>query len=103
MILAGDIGATAIRAKLLKAFEIAEIEVDPAQHRDLLTFVLVGAGPIGVEMAEAVSALKAAGDTNRQLVESRPARAGTGFMNVSTRIHDTALDLPAVASTATNW
>ena len=77
--------ATAIRAKLLKAFEIAEIEVDPTQHRDLLTFVLVGAGPIGVEMAEAVSALKAAGDTNRQLVESRPARAGTGFMNVSTR------------------
>ena len=42
MILAGDIGATAIRAKFLKAFELAEIEVDPAQHRDLLTFVLVG-------------------------------------------------------------
>ena len=34
-----------MRAKLLKAFEIAEIEVDPAQHRDLLTFVLLGAGP----------------------------------------------------------
>ena len=55
MILAGDIGATAIRAKLLKAFEIAEIEVDPAQHQDLLTFVLVGAGPTGVEMAVAVA------------------------------------------------
>jgi len=52
---------------------------------------------------EEVSASQAAGDTDRQLVESRPARAGTGFMNVSTRIHDTALDLPAVASTATNW
>src|SRR4030095_10425900 len=48
------IDAEAIRAKLLKAFEIAEIEVDPAQHRDLLTFVLVGAGPTGVEMAGAV-------------------------------------------------
>ena len=47
--------ATAIRAKLLKAFEIAEIEVDPAQHRDLLTFVLVVAGPTGVEMAGAIA------------------------------------------------
>jgi NADH:ubiquinone reductase (H+-translocating) len=47
--------AEAIRAKLLKAFEIAEIEVDPAQHLDLLTFVLVGAGPTGVEMAGAIA------------------------------------------------
>jgi NADH dehydrogenase len=47
--------AAAIRTKLLKAFEIAEIEVDPAQHRDLLTFVLVGAGPTGVEMAGAIA------------------------------------------------
>jgi NADH:ubiquinone reductase (H+-translocating) len=54
MILAGDIGVTAIRAKLLKAVEIAEDEVDPARHWDLLTFVLVGAGPPGVEMAGAV-------------------------------------------------
>jgi NADH dehydrogenase FAD-containing subunit len=49
------IDAEAIRAKLLKAFEIAEIEVDPTQHRDLLTFVLVGAGPTGVEMAGAIA------------------------------------------------
>jgi NADH dehydrogenase len=47
--------ATAIRAKLLKAFEMAEIEADPAQHRDLLTFILVGAGPTGVEMAGAIA------------------------------------------------
>jgi NADH:quinone reductase (non-electrogenic) len=47
--------AEAIRAKLLNAFEIAEIEVNPAQHRDLLTFVLVGAGPTGVEMAGAIA------------------------------------------------
>jgi NADH:ubiquinone reductase (H+-translocating) len=47
--------AEAIRAKLLKAFEIAEVEVDPTQHRDLLTFVLVGAGPTGVEMAGAIA------------------------------------------------
>ena len=47
--------AQAIRAKLLKAFETAEVEVDPSQHRDLLTFVLVGAGPTGVEMAGAIA------------------------------------------------
>src|SRR5215475_2733951 len=47
--------AEAIRAKLLKAFETAELEVDPSQHRDLLTFVLVGAGPTGVEMVGAIA------------------------------------------------
>ena len=47
--------AAAIRAKLLKALEIAEMEPDPAKHRDLLTFVLVGAGPTGCEMAGAIA------------------------------------------------
>src|SRR6266496_888441 len=42
--------AESVRAKVLKAFEIAEIEEDPAKHQDLLTFVLVGGGPTGVEM-----------------------------------------------------
>jgi NADH dehydrogenase len=47
--------AIAVRDRLLTAFETAEVEVDPAQHRDLLTFVLVGAGPTGVEMAGAMA------------------------------------------------
>jgi NADH:quinone reductase (non-electrogenic) len=47
--------AIAVRDRLLTAFETAEVEVDPAQHRDLLTFVLVGAGPTGVEMAGAIA------------------------------------------------
>ena len=46
--------AVVVRDKLLKAFEVAEVEVDPAKHRDLLTFVLVGAGPTGVEMVGAM-------------------------------------------------
>ncbi len=50
--------AEALRAKVLKAFETAEIEEDPSQHRDLLTFVLVGAGPTGVEMAGALAELR---------------------------------------------
>jgi NADH dehydrogenase FAD-containing subunit len=47
--------ATAIRDKLLGALETAELEPDPSRHRDLLTFVLVGAGPTGVEMAGAIA------------------------------------------------
>jgi len=47
--------ATVIRAKLLEVLEVAELEPDPARHRDLLTFVLVGAGPTGVEMAGAIA------------------------------------------------
>jgi NADH dehydrogenase FAD-containing subunit len=50
-------GAVAIRNKILNAFELAEAEEDPARHRDLLTFVLVGAGPTGVELAGALAHL----------------------------------------------
>src|SRR5712664_3226646 len=49
--------AVAIRNKILQAFEEAEAEEDPNHHRDLLTFVLVGAGPTGVEMASAIALL----------------------------------------------
>jgi len=49
--------AVAIRNRILQAFEQAEAEEDPARHRDLLTFVLVGAGPTGVEMAGAIAVL----------------------------------------------
>jgi len=49
--------AESARNKILQAFELAEAEDDPAHHRDLLTFVLVGAGPTGVEMAGALAVL----------------------------------------------
>jgi NADH dehydrogenase FAD-containing subunit len=47
--------AEAARNKILQAFETAEAEEDAARHRDLLTFILVGAGPTGVEMAGALA------------------------------------------------
>ena len=50
--------AVAIRNKILEAFEQAEGEEDPNRHRELLTFVLVGAGPTGVEMAGAIAVLE---------------------------------------------
>jgi len=49
--------AVAVRNKILAAFETAEAEEDPNLHRDLLTFVLVGGGPTGVEMAAAIAEL----------------------------------------------
>ena len=43
--------AIEIRRRILLAFERAERENDPTRRRELLTFVLVGAGPTGVELA----------------------------------------------------
>jgi NADH dehydrogenase len=43
--------AIAIRRRVLLAFERAERERDPARQQELLTFVLVGGGPTGVELA----------------------------------------------------
>lgn len=43
--------ALEVRRRLLLAFERAERETDPARQRELLTFVLVGGGPTGVELA----------------------------------------------------
>jgi NADH:ubiquinone reductase (H+-translocating) len=47
--------ATGIRRRLLLAFEQAELEDDEAQRRRLMTFVVVGGGPTGVEMAGAIA------------------------------------------------
>jgi len=49
--------ATGIIRKHLLAFEMAERETDPEKRQALLTFVLVGAGPTGVEMAGAIGGL----------------------------------------------
>lgn len=47
--------ATMIRHKILLAFEAAERTHDPEQRRAWLTFVIVGGGPTGVELAGALS------------------------------------------------
>ena len=49
--------AESIRNRILTAFEQAEAEEDPKRHQDILTFILVGAGPTGVEMAAAIAVL----------------------------------------------
>ncbi len=49
--------ATEIRRRILLAFETAERESDPDKVQALLTFVIVGAGPTGVELAGAIAEL----------------------------------------------
>jgi NADH dehydrogenase len=49
--------ALEVRRRVLLAFEAADRELDPAARRSLLTFVIVGAGPTGVELAGAIADL----------------------------------------------
>ena len=67
--------ALATRARILAAFETAENEHDAERRRELLTFVVVGAGPTGVEMAGQIAEL--ARDTlprDFRVVEARDCR-----------------------------
>jgi NADH dehydrogenase len=47
-----------VRRRILMAFELAEQERDPARREALLNFVIVGAGPTGVEVAGAIAEIK---------------------------------------------
>jgi NADH dehydrogenase len=47
--------ATRVRANVLMAFERAEVEPDPERRRALLTFVIVGGGATGIELAGAIA------------------------------------------------
>jgi NADH dehydrogenase len=49
--------ATAIRRRILLSFERAERESDAERRRALLTFVIIGGGPTGVELAGAIAEL----------------------------------------------
>ena len=67
--------ALVVRSRLLSAFEAAEQEPDPGRETAWLTFVVVGAGPTGVEMAGQIGEL--ARDTLRRdfrRVDPRAAR-----------------------------
>jgi NADH:quinone reductase (non-electrogenic) len=66
-------GALEIRDRILTAFEAAETEVDPDRLRSWLTFVVVGAGPTGVEMAGQIAEI--ARDTLRRDYRSADTRS----------------------------
>jgi NADH dehydrogenase len=66
--------ATEIRSRILRAFEAAEMETDAETRRACLTFVLIGGGPTGVELAGALAEI--ANDTLRHDFRSiNPAEA----------------------------
>jgi NADH:ubiquinone reductase (H+-translocating) len=52
--------AEVVRAKILSAYEQAEITDDPSARRRLMTYVLVGAGPTGVELAGSIASMSRA-------------------------------------------
>jgi NADH dehydrogenase len=66
--------ALTVRGRLLSAFEAAEQEPDAQRRAALLTFVVVGAGPTGVEMAGQIAEL--AHDTLRRDFRAIDPRAG---------------------------
>ena len=66
--------ALAVRGRILSAFEAAELEPDEARRRGWLTFVVVGAGPTGVEMAGQIAEL--ARDTLRHDFRAIDPREG---------------------------
>ena len=68
--------ATTLRRRILVAFERAEREKDPARRAALLTFVIVGAGPTGVELGRhhrRTGARHAARPTSAASIPRRPA------------------------------
>jgi NADH dehydrogenase len=82
-------GALEIRSRILAAFEAAEVEADSQRRRSWLTFVVVGGGPTGVEIAGQIAELahdvlrrdfrRADTDTARVLLVESSARILHGF------------------------
>jgi NADH dehydrogenase/putative oxidoreductase len=67
--------ATAIRHRLLSTFERAEATVDDGERARLLTFVVVGGGPTGVELAGSIAELARHGmDGEFRTIDPRSAR-----------------------------
>lgn len=77
--------ATEIRRRVLSAFEAAEREDDPGRRASWLTFVVVGAGPTGVELAGALGEI--ANHTLRHDFRSiRPADARILLVEASAQV-----------------
>jgi NADH:quinone reductase (non-electrogenic) len=77
--------ALAVRGRILSAFEAAELESDEARRRGWLTFVVVGAGPTGVEMAGQIAEL--ARDTlRRDFREINPRQGRVLLVELADRV-----------------
>ncbi len=77
--------AISMRGRVLRAFEHAESETDPEQQRASLTFVVVGGGPTGVELAGALAELAKTGmDMEYRRID--PARARVVLVQSAPRL-----------------
>jgi NADH dehydrogenase FAD-containing subunit len=77
--------ATAMRGRMLLAFERAEGAADPAERQALLTFVVVGGGPTGVELAGAVAEFARTG-LDKEYRSIDPARARVVLVQSAPRV-----------------
>jgi len=77
--------ATSIRSRLLFAFEQAENAGSPEVQREMLTFVIVGGGPTGVELAGAIAELARHG-LSREFRTIDPSMARVILMQSGPRI-----------------
>jgi NADH dehydrogenase/putative oxidoreductase len=77
--------ATSIRSRLLFAFEQAENAESPEAQREVLTFVIVGGGPTGVELAGAIAELAHHG-LSREFRAIDPSMARVILMQAGPRI-----------------
>jgi NADH dehydrogenase len=77
-------GALQIRGRILRALEAAEAETDAAKRAALLTFVVVGAGPTGVEMAGQIAEI--AHDTRRDFRSIDPSTARVLLIEAGDRV-----------------
>ena len=103
--------ALALRGNIFGSFELAEAETDPEKRRRLMTFVVVGGGPTGVEMPGQLRELsRRALRHNYRMIDPRrhPRRAGGG-PGPARRLHgdlpvahDRARPRPAWASRSTS-
>lgn len=66
--------ATEIRRRFLLAFEAAEVETDPQAREALLTFVVVGGGPTGCELAGAMTEVAMTIPDDFRQVDTKTAR-----------------------------
>jgi NADH dehydrogenase len=77
-------GALHIRAQILRAFEAAEVAEDEAERERMLTFVIVGAGPTGVEMAGQIAEI--AHDTRRDFRSYDTSRTRVLLVEAADRV-----------------
>jgi NADH dehydrogenase len=77
--------ATEIRRRVLTAFEAAERSVDPEERRRLMNFVIVGAGPTGVELAGSLAEI-ARHSLKKDFREINPAVAQIVLIEAGERV-----------------